>query len=475
LIRNKINESSTKTNNSENLQKITDILGLMEEKDRGKNWLIKEFRQNRKPLKVSPSSTSVEILKSCTQDFILKLYEDLTSHDFSVPEVKTSETYHWFFTDIVGSSIPKIETTSQVEKILQLTEQIKRTQTFKESNPQHTVIIPTGDGMAIGFSDTPEKPLKLAKELHKALNTYNQGKPSKFQIKIRIGIDSGPVYAIKDLNHNDTVWGPGIIMARRVMDLCDSMHILASDRIAEDISNLSPEYKSTMHKVGNYSIKHGNKITIYNIYGERFGNKNSPKKGKYVNQSVEELIDKGNYVYNSIDVKLDVTDPKTMMTHHTWIWDIKNKSNIPIEQIAYFIEGDCPREWDALNLKIQDRKKNQLLITLDENESMKKTFKANLVKPLLPNKTQKLTLEFDWEEPKRKFSHVAAHECKKFSYRFTIPHGEEIKNRMFKVNPVTKEKIYAKPTPQTKSIKDITEITWKKESLKQYEDYEFPW
>ena len=79
------------------------------------------------------------------------------------------------------------------------------------------------------------------------------------------------------------------------------------------------------------------------------------------------------------------------------------------------------------------------------------------------------------EEPKRKFSHVAAHECKKFSYRFTIPHGEEIKNRMFKVNPVTKEKIYAKPTPQTKSVKDITEITWKKESLKQYEEYEFLW
>jgi len=447
----------------------------MEEKGRGKNWLIKEIRQNRQPLKLSASSNSVEILKRCSQDFIQKIYSELKTHDFSVPEVKTAETFHWFFTDIVGSSVPKIETTGQVEKILQLTEQLKRTATFKESDPEHTVVVPTGDGLAVGFSNTPEKPLKLAKELHKALNSYNQGKPSRFQIKIRIGIDTGPVYVIKDLNGNDTVWGPGIIMARRVMDLCDSMNILASDRIAEDISNLSPENKSIMHKIGNYTIKHGDKLTIYNIYGDRFGNKNSPKKGKSVIKSTEELLDSGNYIYNSIAVKLDVTDPKTMMTHHTWIWDIKNISDIPIEQIAYFIEGDCPRKWDELNLRIKDRQEKQLRIILDENESMKKTFKAEFTKPLQPNKSQKLTLEFDWEEPKRQFSHVAAHDCKKFFCRFTIPQGVEIKKRMFKVNPVTKEKIYAKPIPLTKSSKGITEITWKKDSLKQFDEYEFQW
>ena len=100
------------------------------------------------------------------------------------------------------------------------------------------------------------------------------------KLLIRIGIDMGPVYVIKDLNNKDNVWGPGIILTRRVMDLAGDMNILASARIAEDTRKLSPEYKEIIHPIGEYSIKHGEELQIYNIYGNDFGNKIVPRKSK---------------------------------------------------------------------------------------------------------------------------------------------------------------------------------------------------
>ena len=130
--------------------------------------------------------------------------------------------------------------------------------------------------MAIGFSDSPEKPLLLALELHKDLYRYNSQKKERDKLYLRIGLDSGPVYIIKDLNGKENVWGPGIIMARRVMDLARDMNIIASSKIANDIRTLRPEYKNIMHPIGDYSLKHGVKILVYNVHGEGFGNKKAP-------------------------------------------------------------------------------------------------------------------------------------------------------------------------------------------------------
>lgn len=447
----------------------------MEEKAKSKNWLLDEIKRHREPLKVSASKNCVEILSTCNPSFTSKLLRDLKTYDFSVPDVKSSKNYHWFFTDIVGSSVSKIQTTSQVNKILHLSEQIKRTNTFKNSDSQHTVIIPTGDGMAIGFNDSPEKPLKLAKELHKALNKYNEEKSPRYKIKIRIGIDTGPVYVIKDLNNNETVWGPGIIMARRVMDLCGPMQILASQRIAHDIHNLSPEYRATMHNLGEFKIKHGDSLTIYNIYGAGFGNKNVSKQGKLQKKTTDNQKETSAFVFNSIHVILEVLDPKTMLTHHTWIWNIKNISEKSIEHVSYFLEGDTPRDWGELNVKIQDRQKNKLKTIIDENKDLRKIFKGEFIKPIKPNKTQKLTMEFDWEEPDRRYGYVIASNCEKFSYLFKIPKGIKIKNRILKVNPGTRNKTYASPSPEIKYLKNRTEISWKTKSLHALDEYEFQW
>ena len=108
--KNHSNNLTKKIRSSNNLSSIAEILGLMEEKGKGKNWLLEEIKRRREPIKVSPSRNSVEILKNCSSGFIKEILKVLKTYDFSVPDVKTSKNFHWFFTDIVGSSITKIIT-----------------------------------------------------------------------------------------------------------------------------------------------------------------------------------------------------------------------------------------------------------------------------------------------------------------------------------------------------------------------------
>ncbi len=111
----------------------------------------------------------VGILKACPSNFISHLIDLMNLselEEFEGPPPLTV-TYHWFFTDIVAGSDPKITTNEQARKIVVLNQLIDRTQVFKERDPESTLVLPTGDGMAIGFSDSPEKPLRLALEVHK--------------------------------------------------------------------------------------------------------------------------------------------------------------------------------------------------------------------------------------------------------------------------------------------------------------------
>ena len=189
---------------------------------------------------------------------------------------------------------------------------------FRRRNSESTLILPTGDGMAIGFNDSPEKPLLLSIELHNNLQRYNSTKREKERLFIRIGLDSGPIYLIKDLNGKENVWGPRIIMARPVMDLARSMNIITSARIANDVRSLRPEYKSILHAAGDYLLKHGNKGLLYNVYGEGFGNKRQPSEGKIEKSRVEEEVIKSvNMLFhNRAELKLEIIDPVNMITHH---------------------------------------------------------------------------------------------------------------------------------------------------------------
>jgi KaiC/GvpD/RAD55 family RecA-like ATPase len=191
---------------------------------------------------------------------------------------------NFFFIDIVGLSDPSLSVKKQIAKIENLNRMITSCDIFTKASNDKKIVLPTGDGMAIGFLLNPELPLKLSIQLHQKLRSYNHSKKSNEDIiSVRIGISSGPIFIVSDINGNQNVWGPGIIVARRVMDLGDNMHILLADPLADQLIALKDEYRTIIKPLTNYEIKHGQKITLYSAYSEEFGNPNLPTK---VNASI---------------------------------------------------------------------------------------------------------------------------------------------------------------------------------------------
>ncbi|AFU60479.1 hypothetical protein Ngar_c35660 [Candidatus Nitrososphaera gargensis Ga9.2] len=182
----------------------------------------------------------------------------------------------FFFIDIVGLSDPSLSVRKQIQKIEALNRLIASCDAFKTSGGKR-IILPTGDGMAIGFLLNPELPIELSIQLHRQLRAYNKGRVEEDRIGVRIGLGSGPVFAVTDMNNVQNVWGPGIILARRVMDAGDNGHILLADKLAEELIALKDEYRSIIKPIcQSYEIKHGQKITLYSAYSHDFGNPELP-------------------------------------------------------------------------------------------------------------------------------------------------------------------------------------------------------
>jgi hypothetical protein len=459
------------------IENIAEILGVLEEKNLSKDWLLSELKRHKIKTEVSVSSNSYQILKNCEPEKIQKILDAL-KEDLAIKDVKTlTRTLHWFFIDIVSSSDPNLPVKSQARKIYALNELILRTDTFKKEKLEYLDILTTGDGMAVGFSDSPEKPLRLAIELHKALRKFNSTQKEKDKIIIRIGIDTGPVYFMKGIK-GEIFWGPGLIMAKRVMDLCGPNQIFASERIAKDLRSLSEENKATMHPIGEYEIKYG-KLAIYNIFSKEFGNKAIPKKGKIV-KSIEDNFKQPNFEFNSVEVRLEITDSKSMMTHHTWIWDVKNTSKEPLRAIFYTLGGDTTRDFSDLNVKITDENNNKLeIISLDVNKPLEKAFYVKLAMPIRKYQSGRLIkLEYDWEEPERNFVYVFSSKSKKFRYFFTAPKDLQIKHRILEAVRDLGEKRRAEPPANVKYLDDRTEIVWetaKNHKMQSHDTFEFQW
>lgn len=184
---------------------------------------------------------------------------------------------NFFFIDIVSLSDPSLSVKKQIERIVNLNKMIGSCETYFKT-PKDKIIVPTGDGMAIGFLFNPQSPFQLSVELHRKLRIYNRGKSNGDIMGVRIGLSSGPVFIVKDIGNNQNVWGPGIILARRVMDIGDSFHILLAERLAEELIGLKDEYRTTIRYVGDYQIKHGQRIKLYSAFSKEFGNPQPPAK-----------------------------------------------------------------------------------------------------------------------------------------------------------------------------------------------------
>lgn len=186
----------------------------------------------------------------------------------------------FFFVDVVGLSDPALSVRRQIEKIEALNDMIGHCDTFKKASDKR--VLPTGDGMAIGFMLSPEYPLQLGIELHQALKKYNShtSKEDGSFLDVRMGLASGSVFIVNDVNSNQNIWGPGIIFARRVMDVGDGGHILLAGPLAESLLALDDKYRGMINLLGDFQVKHGQVIKIYSAYTNEFGNPTVPVRFK---------------------------------------------------------------------------------------------------------------------------------------------------------------------------------------------------
>jgi tetratricopeptide (TPR) repeat protein len=181
------------------------------------------------------------------------------------------ELGHVLFIDIVGYSRSLIN--EQTELICTLTEVVRKTgQVQAAEKAQKLVRLPTGDGMALVFRTTPEAPARCALEISKALKSYPN-------LQVRMGINSGPINEIIDVNERANIAGAGINIAQRVMDCGDAGHILLSQRVAEDLEQYR-EWQPRLHPVGRCEVKHGVIVTVVNLYTDELGNPRTPPKLK---------------------------------------------------------------------------------------------------------------------------------------------------------------------------------------------------
>ncbi len=186
---------------------------------------------------------------------------------------------NFFFIDVVGLSDPRLSVEKQIQKIENLNALIGSCDAYSKIPKDKKIVLPTGDGMAIGFLVNPELPMQLSVQLHRKIHAFNAKQSSDKAIGVRIGLNSGPVFVVRDINSNQNVWGPGIILARRVMDLGDSGHILLADNIAETLIDLKDEYRDSIKRINaGYRIKHGQLLRLYSAYSHDFGNPEMPAR-----------------------------------------------------------------------------------------------------------------------------------------------------------------------------------------------------
>jgi serine/threonine-protein kinase len=179
------------------------------------------------------------------------------------------EIAHVLFMDIVSYS--KLPIDQQSELLGQLNQIVRATEQFRAAEAAGKLVrLPTGDGMALAFFTSVDAPVRCALEVAEALK-------SRPNIKLRMGVDSGPVDLIVDVNDRPNVAGAGINMAQRVMDCGDAGHILLSKRVAADLAQYS-NWQPHLHDLGEAEVKHGVIVSIANLYNADAGNPAVPDK-----------------------------------------------------------------------------------------------------------------------------------------------------------------------------------------------------
>src|SRR5438128_5138879 len=178
---------------------------------------------------------------------------------------------HILFTDIVGYS--KLLSDEQRKLFGLLNEIVRKTSQFRAAQPAGKLVrLSTGDGIVLAFFTTVDVPVRCALEISRKLREHPE-------LKLRMGINSGPVDQVSDVNDQRNITGVGINMAQRVMDCGDAGHILLSRRVADDLAQYH-EWKPYLHDLGRVEVKHGLELEVVNFYNQEAGNSQLPGKLK---------------------------------------------------------------------------------------------------------------------------------------------------------------------------------------------------
>src|SRR5256714_12866546 len=174
---------------------------------------------------------------------------------------------HILFTDIVGYS--KLLSDEQRKLFGLLNEIVRNTSQFRVAEAAGKMVrLSTGDGMVLVFFTSVDMPVRCALEISRRLREHPE-------LKVRVGVNSGPGDQVSDVNDQRNNTGGGINMAQRVMDCGDAGHILLSRRVADDLGQYH-EWKPYLDDLGRVEVKHGLKLEVVNFYNQEAGNSRLP-------------------------------------------------------------------------------------------------------------------------------------------------------------------------------------------------------
>ena len=181
------------------------------------------------------------------------------------------EIAHVLLIDVVGYS--RLLVNEQIELLQDLNQIVRNTECFRAAETKGKLIrVPSGDGMALLFFHSPEEPVRCALEISRTLQEHPH-------IQLRMGVHSGPVNQVTDVNDKTNIAGAGINVAQRVMDCGDAGHILLSGHIAEDLTQYR-HWQPYLHDLGECEVKHGLRLHLVNLYKDNLGNPHLPDKLK---------------------------------------------------------------------------------------------------------------------------------------------------------------------------------------------------
>jgi TolB-like protein/class 3 adenylate cyclase/Tfp pilus assembly protein PilF len=181
------------------------------------------------------------------------------------------EIAHVLLIDVAGYS--KLLVNEQIDLLQELNQIVRNTECFRSAEASGKLNrVPTGDGMALLFFRSPEEPVRCALEITRTLQEHPE-------IQVRMGVHSGPVNRVTDVNDKTNFAGSGINIAQRVLDCGDAGHILLSGHVAEDLAEYR-HWQPYLHDLGECEVKHGLRLHLFNLHKENLGNPHVPDKLK---------------------------------------------------------------------------------------------------------------------------------------------------------------------------------------------------